>query len=327
MTPVATVSKLLKEAAERLASAPSPPSKLGGEGWGEGGSYATEHSKAPPHPTLSPDEKRVGGEGFAHAEARREAELLLTHALGVGRAWLYAHGDDDVAPVLAGQFNCYISRRAAGEPLAYITGRREFFSLDLAVTPAVLIPRPETELLVEFALEKIPQGAEADIADLGTGSGAIALALAQARPRARVRATDASADAIEVARGNAARLGIRNIEFAQGDWCSALGDMRFDVIVSNPPYIAAGDAHLQQGDLRFEPPGALASGADGLDAIRIIARDAPAHLRPGGWLLLEHGYDQGVAVRELLAQRSFVEVTTVHDLEGRDRVSAGRCGD
>jgi len=258
------------------------------------------------------------------ADAQRECELLLMHALGVGRAWLYAHADDEVAPVFMGQFNCYVSRRAAGEPLAYITGRREFFSLDLAVTTAVLIPRAETELLVELALQKIPQGEKVDVADLGTGSGAIALALARARPHARVRATDASADALAVARGNAERLGIGNVEFAQGDWCAALDDARFDMIVSNPPYIAAGDKHLGEGDLRFEPAAALSSGVDGLDAIRAIARDAPAHLEPGGWLLLEHGCDQGAAVRALLEQCGFDEVMTMRDLEGRDRVSGGR---
>ena len=246
------------------------------------------------------------------------------HALGVERAWLYAHGDDLVDVAAADRFRVLIARRAAGEPFAYITGQREFFSLDLAVTPAVLIPRPETELLVELALAKIAQDERVDIADLGTGSGAIALALAQARPNARLRATDASAAALQVARDNAERLDIRNIEFAQGDWCAALDDARFDLIVSNPPYIAVGDAHLAQGDLRFEPAAALASGADGLDAIRTISRDAPMHLKPGGWLLFEHGYDQGAAVRALLQKNGYVEVSTALDLEQRDRVSSGR---
>lgn len=257
-------------------------------------------------------------------DARGEAELLLAHALGVDRAWLIAHRDDAVAPALAGQVRCCVSRRVAGEPVAYIVGHQGFHALDLAVTPDVLIPRPETELLVELALQRIPQSATVEIADLGTGSGAIALAIAKARPQARVLATDASAAALDVARGNAQRLGIvGNIEFAQGDWCAALGARRFELIVSNPPYIAQSDVHLQRGDLRFEPHLALASGADGLDAIRAIVRDARSHLNADGWLLLEHGFDQGAAVRGLLQQSGFVEVFTARDLEGRERVSGG----
>jgi len=256
-------------------------------------------------------------------DMRGEAELLLGHALGVDRAWLIAHRDDAVAPALAGQVRCCVSRRVAGEPVAYIIGRRGFHAIDLALTPDVLIPRPETELLVELALQRIPQGAKVDIADLGAGSGAIALAIAQARPQAHVLATDASAVALDVARGNAQRLGLGKVEFAHGDWCAALGARRFDLITSNPPYIAQGDVHLQCGDLRFEPRMALASGADGLDAIRAIVRDAPDHLSAGGWLLLEHGFDQGAAVRALLQQSGFVEVFTTPDLEGRERVSGG----
>ena len=257
-------------------------------------------------------------------EARREAELLLQHALRVDRAWLFAHAGDEVDEVLAGQFRCYISRRAAGEPVAYITGRREFFSLDLLVTPDVLIPRAETELLVELALEKIPPDAVARIADLGTGSGAIALAIAHERPQARVLATDASSAALTVARSNAQRLGLDNVEFAQGEWCVPLGERTFDLIASNPPYIAVGDAHLDAGDLRFEPALALSSGADGLDAIRTIARDARRHLAPGGWLILEHGYDQGAAVREIFVANGYADAATAHDLEGRERVSRAR---
>lgn len=256
-------------------------------------------------------------------DARGEAELLLAHALGVDRAWLIAHCDDVVAPALAGQARCCVSRRAVGEPVAYIVGHRGFHALDLVVTPDVLIPRPETELLVELALGKIPQGEKAQIADLGTGSGAIALAIAQARPQARVLATDASAAALDVARGNAQRLGIGNVEYAQGDWCAALGARRFDAIVSNPPYIAANDAHLSQGDLRFEPRMALASGADGLDSIRAIVCAARNHLNAGGWLLLEHGFDQGAAVRELLRQSGYMEISTARDLGNRERVSGG----
>ncbi len=258
-------------------------------------------------------------------ESAREVELLLGHALGRDRAWLYAHADDALAATDALRFHSLLMRRADGEPLAYIIGCREFWSLDLAVTTDVLIPRPETELLVELALQKIPQAADVDISDLGTGSGAIALALAHECPRAHVLATDASAAALAVARGNAERLGIRNVEFAQGDWCAALGVRKFNLIVSNPPYIAAADVHLSRGDLRFEPPAALASGADGLDAIRAIVRAASAHLKPGGWLLLEHGYDQGAAVRELLEKSGFADVVTARDLEGRERATMAAC--
>lgn len=257
-------------------------------------------------------------------EASREVELLLSHALGRDRAWLYAHAGDALAAADAVRFHSLLMRRAAGEPLAYIIGHREFWSLELSVTPAVLIPRPETELLVELALRKTPQGTEVDIADLGTGSGAIALALARECPHARLLATDASAAALMVARGNAERLGIGNVEFAKGDWCAALGSAKFDLIVSNPPYIADADAHLHQGDLRFEPRGALASGADGFDAIRVIVRDAPIHLKPSGWLLFEHGYEQGVVARELLEKSGFVGMFTELDLEGRERVSGGQ---
>ena len=257
-------------------------------------------------------------------DARSEAELLLAHALGANRAWLIAHRDDALAPALAGQMRCCVARRVSGEPVAYIVGRRGFHAVELALTPDVLIPRPETELLVELALARIPHDRRVEIADLGTGSGAIALAIAQTRPLAQVLATDASTAALDVARGNAQRLGLSNVAFAQGDWCAALNAQRFELIVSNPPYIAEGDEHLLQGDLRFEPRAALASGADGLDAIRAIVRDARNHLNAGGWLLLEHGFDQGAAVRVLLQQSGFADVFTARDLESRERVSGGR---
>jgi release factor glutamine methyltransferase len=250
-------------------------------------------------------------------EAVREAELLLQHVLQQPRAWLFAHGDDTVTAHVAEQFQVLLERRAAGEPLAYILGEREFWSLRLQVTPAVLIPRPETELLVEAALRHLPQKQTVDIVDLGTGSGAIALAIAHERRRARIVASDASQAARAVARANAQRLALDNIEFVHSDWFAALGGRRFDLIVSNPPYIAANDAHLGQGDLRFEPADALASGADGLDAIRAIVNAAPGHLHPGAWLLFEHGRDQG-------AQNGFVEIFTERDLELRERVSGGR---
>jgi len=257
-------------------------------------------------------------------EARREAVLLLRHVLGVSDAWLIAHPDDLVDVAQAAAFRGLVERRARGEPVAYLTGTRGFHALELQVTPDVLIPRPETELLVDCALQRIPEDMEWAVADLGTGSGAIALAIAKARPRAKVVATDASGAALAVARANADRLALRNVQFAHGDWCAALGDARFDLIVSNPPYIAESDAHLREGDLRFEPAAALASGSDGLDAIRIIVRDARAHLHDGGWLLFEHGFDQGPAVRELLAAHDYTEVFTQRDLEARERVSGGR---
>jgi len=259
-------------------------------------------------------------------ESRREAEILLGHALGRDRAWLYAHGDDVLEADAAIRFHALLSRRAAGEPLAYLVGRREFWSLDLAVTPDVLIPRPETELLVEIALQHIPQGREVDIADLGTGSGAIALAIASGRPHARVLASDKSEAALDVARGNARRLRIDNVDCVAGDWCAALGDRRFALIVSNPPYIAEGDAHLDRGDLRFEPSDALIAGPDGLDALQAIAAAAPAHLLPAGRLMLEHGCEQGAAVRAILRKNGFVEIFTACDIEGRERVSGGSLG-
>lgn len=252
-----------------------------------------------------------------------DAERLLAHLLGRARAWLYAHGDDVVDAADAQRFAALLARRADGEPVAYLTGRRGFWGLELAVTADTLIPRPETELLVELALARIPAADACRIADLGTGSGAIALAIAHERPRAHVVASDRSAAALAVARGNASALGIGNLEFREGDWLHALAGERFDVIVGNPPYVAADDAHLGEGDLRFEPSAALASGSDGLDAIRTIARDAPLHLRDGGWLLLEHGWRQGAAVRALLRAAGFVDVATARDLENRDRVVLG----
>ncbi|MGE4367798.1 peptide chain release factor N(5)-glutamine methyltransferase [Thermomonas sp.] len=253
-----------------------------------------------------------------------DGELLLAEALGRSRSWLYAHPEAPVPAPARARFGALLARRQAGEPVAYLLGRQGFWSLELEVGPATLIPRPETERLVELALARLPAGQPLRVADLGTGSGAIALALARERPQARIVATDASAEALAVARRNAERLGLVQVEFRTGDWLAPLRGERFDLIVSNPPYIALGDPHLAQGDLRFEPPMALASGADGLDAIRVIVRDADRHLRPGGWLLLEHGWNQGAAVRALLEAAGFVEVATGRDLEGRERISLGR---
>lgn len=265
-----------------------------------------------------------GARTLAGDEARREAALLLRHVLDVSDAWLLAHPDDVVDVVQAEAFRNLIGRRARGEPVAYLTGKRGFHDIELHVTPGVLIPRPETEVLVDLALQRIPADADSKVADLGTGSGAIALAIARARPKAQVVAIDVSAVALEVARANAARLRIGGVKFRQGNWYLGLDGEQFDVIVSNPPYIASDDPHLQEGDLRFEPAAALASGADGLDAIRVIVRGAREHLRSGGWLLLEHGFGQGADVRDLLLGQGFAEVFTQDDLEGRDRVTAGR---
>jgi release factor glutamine methyltransferase len=255
---------------------------------------------------------------------RAEAELLLLHAVRQPRSWLFAHAGDDIDMDVQTVYGELLERRARGEPVAYITGSRGFWSLELEVTPATLIPRPETELLVELALQRLPRDSSGAVADLGTGSGAVALALASERPQCRVTATDASAAALAVAARNAARLGIGNVVFAQGDWTAPLGDARFDLIVSNPPYIEADDAHLARGDLRFEPATALASGRDGLDDIRRIVATARQHLLPGGWLLFEHGWNQGDAARALLEQAGYTDVFTAQDLEQRDRVSGAR---
>ena len=257
-------------------------------------------------------------------EGRHEAEMLLLHVLGRERGWLFAHATDLLDPATADAFAALLQRRIAGAPVAYLLGRRGFWTLDLAVSPATLIPRPETERLVELALERLPEGMPLRIADLGTGSGAIALALASERPLAQIVATDMSADALAVAAGNARQHGLANVAFRQGSWHAPLAEERFDLIASNPPYIASDDPHLAQGDLRFEPATALASGHDGLDDIRLIIAGAPAHLQPGGWLLMEHGWDQGEAIRALLEGAGFVEVETALDLEQRDRVSLGR---
>lgn len=257
-------------------------------------------------------------------EGRHEVELLLLHVLGRERSWLFAHATDAVEPATEAAFAQLLQRRIQGEPVAYLLGRRGFWTLDLTVSPATLIPRPETERLVELALERLPEDRPLQVADLGTGSGAIALALASERPLAQVLATDMSPQALAVAAENAGRHELVNVRFEHGSWYAALGHERFDLIATNPPYIAADDPHLAQGDLRFEPATALASGADGLDDIRVIIEGAPARLVEGGWLLIEHGWDQGPAIRALLEQAGFVEVSTALDLEHRDRVSLGR---
>lgn len=267
---------------------------------------------------------RAAAARLAGPDARHEAEHLLLHVLGRDRAWLFAHGDAPLAPAEAMAFEGLLLRRLAGEPVAYLTGRRGFWTLDLQVSSATLIPRPETERLVELALARLPDDTSLRIADLGTGTGAIALALASERPQARVIATDLSDDALTIARANGSANDLKNVEFRAGSWWTPVAGERFHLIASNPPYIAEGDAHLAQGDLRFEPPAALSSGADGLDAIRVLVAGAPAHLLPGGWLLLEHGWDQGAAIRALMTVAGFVDVATETDLEQRDRVTLGR---
>lgn len=271
-----------------------------------------------------PELRQLLAEAAARMGDRAEATILLAHALGRSRSWLLAHADDAADEAGAAAFAALVERRAAGEPVAYLTGRRGFWTLDLEVTPATLIPRPETELLVELALARLPGEGSPRVVDLGTGSGAVALAIARECPHARVLATDASPAALDVARRNAQSSRVPNVAFVESDWFAALAGERFDLIVSNPPYIAAGDPHLGQGDLRFEPAGALASGRDGLDDIRRIVADARTHLEPGGWLLFEHGWDQGAAVRALLEESGYREVFTAQDLEARDRVSGGR---
>jgi release factor glutamine methyltransferase len=253
-----------------------------------------------------------------------DAQVLLAQVLGVARSWLAAHGDDALTKADADAFFAVAKRRRSGEPVAYLTGRREFWGLVLHVTPDVLIPRPETETLVELALEWLPAGRPARVLDLGTGSGAIALAIASERPQARVLAIDASAAALAVARANGERLALRNVEFAVSDWYDGVGAEPFDLIASNPPYVAMGDPHLAEGDLRFEPAAALASGVDGLSALRRIVTDARAHLRGDGALAVEHGYDQSDAVQQLFRDAGFAQIAVRRDLAGIARVCAGR---
>ena len=255
---------------------------------------------------------------------RVDAEVLLLHVLQRSRSWLFAHARDVPSVGVDEAYAMAVERRLRGEPVAYITGSRGFWTLELEVTPATLIPRPETELLVELALQRLSPDFSGSVADLGTGSGAIALAIASERMLAQVVATDASAAALEVARRNAQRHAIDNVSFVHGDWLEPLLDQSFELIVSNPPYIEADDPHLARGDLRFEPISALAAGSDGLDDIRRIVDGARRHLNPAGWLLFEHGWNQGAAARDLLRDAGYSEVFTAQDLEQRDRASGGR---
>ncbi|NHZ63785.1 peptide chain release factor N(5)-glutamine methyltransferase [Massilia genomosp. 1] len=252
-----------------------------------------------------------------------ENRILACHALGITRIGLITQSERVLSAPEAGALAALVERRLAGEPIAYIVGRREFYGLDFAVNPAVLIPRPDTELLVELALERLP--VRARMLDMGTGSGAVAVAVAHTRPDAGVTALDVSAAALEVARANA-QANRAVVRFVQSDWFGAIGGEWFDLIVANPPYIADGDVHLAQGDLRFEPVGALTDHADGLAALRTIVAGAPHHLAAQGWLLMEHGYDQAAQVRALLAQGGYREVQSWRDLAGIERVSGARVG-
>ena len=246
----------------------------------------------------------------------------MAHALETNRSFLYANPELELSYRRSENFKKLIKQRAHGEPIAYLTGNSEFWSLPLDVNPAVLIPRPETERLVEAALDKIPLKADWRVADLGTGSGAIALALASERCNCEIHATDISTKALKVARKNASQLGIDQVQFHRGSWSQPLQG-KFHVIVSNPPYVNADDPHLEQGDLRFEPRNALTPGTDGLDAIRKITQMAQPILVSGGWLMFEHGLDQGAATRELLQNLGLINVETLHDLQGHERVTLG----
>ena len=252
-----------------------------------------------------------------------EARILLGHALRVEQSWIIAHGRDPVADSDARAVEALFARRRTGEPIAYLRGEREFFGLPMWVNPGVLIPRPETELLVEQVIALVAGRSRPRVLDLGTGSGAIAVAVAHERPDADVWASDSSADALEVAAANAARHAV-SVRFVKGDWLDALGGERFDVIASNPPYVLQCDPHLAEGDVRYEPKAALLGGQDGLDCIRRIASDARAHLVPGGWLVLEHGYDQGPACLELLVALGYTHVADSRDLSGLPRVCRGQ---
>ncbi len=256
--------------------------------------------------------------------ARLDAELLLSVVIAKPRSWLYTWPDH--IPALPEQhlYLELIRRRQAGEPVAYMMGRKEFWDLQLKINHDVLIPRPDTELLVETALAKLPEDESIRVADLGTGSGAIALALASGRDNWQLIATDQSARALDLAQENAKNLDIKNISFFQGSWLAPLSGLTFDAILSNPPYIEKNDPHLQRGDVRFEPVHALISEENGLADIHHIISNSPSFLTPSGWLMLEHGYQQGEQVRQLFAAFSYSEIETLRDLAGHERITIGR---
>ncbi len=250
-----------------------------------------------------------------------EARMLIGHVTQLTRVQLITQSDRSLSSAEVEQLNAFFQRRIAGEPMAYLLGEREFFGLRFHVDPAVLIPRPDTELLVELALQYLPQNGR--VLDMGTGSGAIAIAIAHTRRDAQVTALDVSESALLVAQGNAKNNQV-DVEFLRSDWFAAIAEQEFDLIVSNPPYIVAGDRHLSEGDLRFEPIDALTDHADGLSALRIISQQATRHLCDDGWLMMEHGYDQAEAVRDLLRTNNFTEVQSWRDLANIERVSGGK---
>ena len=262
--------------------------------------------------------------GLEASDARLEAQLLLQTAAHKNRAWLIAHEGEALTDSIAQAFEALLKRRLLGEPIAYILGMREFYGLNLMVNQDTLIPRPDTETLVDAALAKIPNHAAASILDLGTGSGAIALALALHRPQANVIAADASLAALKMAEKNAQALAIHNVEFVLSDWFSQIPQQQFDLIISNPPYIEQNDIHLSLGDLRFEPLSALASGLDGLDDIRRIIEHSLLYLKPQGWLLLEHGFNQATQVADLMAETGLIDIVTLQDLGGNNRVTLAK---
>ena len=257
------------------------------------------------------------------SSARIEVQCLLQVVLQVNRAWLLTYPEHMLDDEQYARYAALFERRLAGEPIAYLLGEREFYGLTFKVSPVTLIPRPDTELLVELALQRIPQQGRCRVLDLGTGSGAIALSIAHARPDAEVVAVDASPAALEITKLNVQRLGLNNVMLLCSDWFIALHGERFDIIVTNPPYISSEDEHLSQGDLCFEPQSALVSGTDGLDDIRRICAQAIDHLNANGWLLLEHGYDQAAQVRALLQLAGFSGIFSGRDLAGIERVSGG----
>ncbi|MGY0159422.1 peptide chain release factor N(5)-glutamine methyltransferase [Edwardsiella tarda] len=254
---------------------------------------------------------------------RRDAEILLEHVSGKGRSFILAFGETRLTAVQLERLAALLARREQGEPVAYLIGQREFWSLALEVSPATLIPRPDTECLVEQALQRLP-ARPAQIVDLGTGTGAIALALASERPDCRVSAVEFNPEAVALARRNAERLGLARVEILQGSWFAPLAGRRFDMIVANPPYIDADDTHLSLGDVRFEPASALVAAEQGLADLRIIASQAPHYLAAEGWLLLEHGWQQGAAVRALLNDVGFSRVESVRDYGDNERVTLGQ---
>jgi len=262
--------------------------------------------------------------GLDPHSARIEVQCLLQSVLQVNRAWLLTHSEQSLKPEQHVKYAALLSRRLNGEPVAYLLGEREFYGLMFKVTPDTLIPRPDTELLVDLALQHIPQSGTCRILDMGTGSGAVALSIAHECPAIEMVAVEASLTALEIAKENARRLNLRNVQLRQSNWFCALQDEKFDIIVSNPPYIAENDQHLSQGDVRFEPISALVSGPDGLDDIRHIIDLAQAHLNKEGWLMLEHGFDQANQVQNLLKKAGFAEVFAARDIASIERVSLGK---